>query len=233
MKKPLSQMTAQEFVEIMAALGLNGRTMAQALNRSPSLITRYMNGSPIPVEIVHVLNDLLKAKRQEIELAAGVANATVGAMILFNNGRKRPELHQTLGRFGRRQRKPDTRLLPKYRMTRERMAIYLEALSRWQQHVRQLAATYNDEARQRDYQLEFHDIRAMAASAPRAMPYDVYIERSQWDVVSRALRHLATDPEFYARAHALRTHWGKHRFSGYLARRRYPKFKPTEGESHA
>ena len=111
------------------------------------------------------------------------------------------------------------------------MNVYVEALSRWQLHVRELARTYTDEARQRDYSLEMHDIRAMASSAPRAVPYDVYIERSQWDVVSRALRHLATDPAHYAAAHALRTHWGKHRFSGYLARRRYPKFKPTEAQA--
>ncbi len=113
------------------------------------------------------------------------------------------------------------------------MNIYIMALSRWQLHVRELARTYTDEARQRDYSLELHDIRVMADSAPRAAPYDVYIERSQWDVVSRALRHLATDPDHYAKAHALRTHWGKHRFSGYLARRKRPEFKPTEGESHA
>lgn len=217
MKKPLSKITAQQFVEIMAALGINGRTMAAALNRHPSLITRYANGQPIPTEIALRLKDLLAAKRREVEAATGEIDATIGSLIVFTNQRKKPTLHQSLGRFMRRQRPPDMRTYPVYRMSAEKFKVYLEALSKWQARVRELALHYTDAARQSDYRLELADLRSLAESAPRHAPYDVCIQRSEWDVVSRALRHVGTNA-----AHSLRTHWAKHRVVGFPRHRHQP-----------
>lgn len=217
MKKPLSNMTAQEFVEAMAALGLNGRTMAIELDRHPSLITRYQNGQPIPTEIARRLEALLNAKRREIERVTGQVNASVGSMIVYNNQRKLPVLHQNLGRFARRQRPPDMRTYPVYRMSADKFAMYLEALSKWQARVRELALKYTDSARQRDYTLELADLRSLAESAPRHAPYDVCITRSEWDVVSRALRFYGTTA-----AHNLRCHWGRHKVVGYPRHRHQP-----------
>jgi len=210
MKKPLSKLTAQEFVEIMAALGINGRAMSKALNRHPSLITRYMNGQPIPTEIALRLKELLAAKRREVENITGEVEASIGSLIVFTNQRKTPTLHQSLGRFFRRQRPPDTRTYPVYRMSVEKFKVYLDALSKWQARVRELALQYTDAARQSDYRLEMADLRSLAESAPRHAPYDVCITRSEWDVVSRALRHVGTND-----AHSLRTHWAKHRVVGF------------------
>lgn len=217
MKKPLSNMTAQQFIEIMGALGFNGRAMATALNRHPSLITRYANGQPIPTEIARRLKELLDAKRREIETATGEIEASIGSMIVFTNQRKVPALHQSLGRFFRRQRPPDTRTYPVYRMSMEKFTVYSDALSKWQARVRELALHYTDAARQSDYRLELADLRSLAEAAPRHAPYDVCITRTEWDVISRALRHVGTNA-----AHALRTHWAKHRVVGYPRHRHSP-----------
>lgn len=228
--KKMSKLTSQEFIEYKGALGFNRKELAAALNRKGATITGYENGQGIPEEVVERLRDLVRREREKIKARDGVLisiDAGLGSLIVHQNtvGRqhKPPRLHQALGRFARKQRKPDTRLLPLYRMTRERFMVYVQALSRWQLRVRELAREYTDEARQRDYTLELADLKAMAASAPRAAPYDVCIQHNEWDVVSRALRHLATDPKFYAQAHALRTHWGKHKHTGYISHRKYTK----------
>lgn len=215
MRKPLSTMTAQEFIEAMGALDLNGRELATALDRHPSLITRYQNGQPIPTEIAQRLAELLAAKRREIERVTGQVNATVGSMIVYSNQRKKPRLHQAQGRFMRRQRPPDKRTYPVYRMSVERFKVYIEALSKWQIRVRELALQYTDETRQRDYALELADLRSLAESAPRHAPYDVCIQRNEWDVVSRALRHFGTDA-----ANNLRIHWGKYKNVGFPRNRK-------------
>jgi|SRR5262245_8040402 len=217
MRKPLSNMTSQEFIEIKAALGFNRKAMAEALNKAGATITGYENGKAIPIDTVERLSALLKDARERIQRSEGVTLANTGSMIVYRNERKGPELHQTLARFGRRQRPPDTRTFPVYRMSRERYQVYAEALAGWTKHVRELAREYTDAARQRDYQLELADLQALAASAPRSAPYDVCITRTEWDVVSRALRHLAAsgDHQKYKDAHALRVHWLKYRGSGF------------------
>lgn len=223
MRKPLSNMTSQEFIEIKAALGYNRNRMAEALNKVGATITGYENGKPIPVDVVERLSAILTERRKQIERTEGIVLANTGSMIVYQNERKKPELHQTLARFGRRQREPDTRTFPLYRMSRERFMVYIEALSKWAAHVRELAREYTDVARQRDYALELADLKAMAETAPRNAPYDVCITRTEWDVVSRALRHLAaSDRTKYGPAHALRCHWAKYRGSGY------PKHRSTQ-----
>lgn len=232
-KTPLSQMTAQEFVETTAALGLKYNQLAKALGKHNATISGYSTGQhPIPRAVMEKLQDLIRIEREKIKARLGRLDAadTIASMIVEQNTRKieqrrlgNHEPHSTEGRLLRRQRKPDTRVYPAYRMSRERMAVYVEALRLWRDRVRELALTYTSEPHQRDYHLEMHDIRMLADTAPRNAPYDVYIERSQWDVVSRALRHLASTNH---KAHALRAHWSRHKGSGYLSQRKVPA--PTD-----
>lgn len=218
-------MTSQEFIEYKAALGYNGREMAKALDRHPTTIVGYENGNGIPVEVVKRLQQLVTQRVTEMQAETGRLYdmaAGLGSMIVYQNEKlaaKGGRLHQSLGRFQRRQRLPDTSTYPAYRMSRERFEVYVLALAKWTERVRELARTYTDEARQRDYHLELLDLQQMASTAPRNAPYDVCIQRSEWDVVSRALRHLASDAEHYDRAHALRTHWCKHKGAGFPRRR--------------
>jgi hypothetical protein len=220
MRKPLSDLTAQDFVEFTAALGLNYKGMARVLNKRQATISGYVSGKhPIPMDVADQIKRLVDAKAKEFKELGYRINAAspVGSLIVCQNERKdRNARYHTEGRLYRRQDKPDTRVFPAYRMSLERYQVYVKALSLWQARVLELAKTYTTEAHQRDYRLEMADIKLLADTAPRHAPYDILIEHSQWDVVSRALRHYATlDHDCYRAAHALRSHWWKYRGSGY------------------
>jgi predicted transcriptional regulator len=222
MKKPLSNMTPQEFVEFTAALGLKYKGIAEALGKSQACISKYISGErPIPLEVGLRIEQLVKERVAKLRalgerISGSTAADAVGSLIVYHNERKPADQHHTLGRLLRRQHKPDTRVFPAYRMSLERYQVYVKALSLWQARILELAKTYTTEAHQRDYRLEMADIKLLADTAPRHAPYDILIEHSQWDVVSRALRHYATlDHDCYRAAHALRSHWWKYRGSGY------------------
>lgn len=220
MKKPLSTMTAQDFVEATGALGLNYKSMAAALSKRQTTISGYVTGRhPIPKDVADQIARLIKAKVEHLNGVGYKVSATnpIGSLIVYHNEhRDRAAPYRTEGRLYKRLLKPDTRVFPAYRMSLDRYQTYIEALSSWNHRVRGLAQRYTDNTRQREYRLELADIKLLADTAPRNAPYDVLIEYSQWDVVSRALRHYATiDHDKYRAAHALRSHWWKYRGSGY------------------
>lgn len=215
MRKPLSEMTDQQFVETMACLGLTHTAMAAALGKSQPTISKYANGWPIPLEIAHRLGDMVKQRREQLaQLGYAItAASTIHNMIVVSNEIKRRDasyLHRTADRFMNRQRKPDTTPYPVFRLPLPRWQTYVAALASWHAKVVELARTHSDAERQRDYRLEAADLKALAANTPRHAPYDIYIERCQWLVVSRALRHAGT-PE----AMALWSLWNKHKGAGY------------------
>lgn len=221
MKKPLSDMTAQEFVECAGALGLSYTKLAAELRKSQPTISLYANGrQAIPLEVANQLKAMIATRVQKLsELGANIkADNVIGSLIVYHNQTKNPTPHSTVGRFMRRQPKgqPDTRVYPAYRMSVERYKLYVSALASWRDRVRELALEHTDEARQRDYALELADLKAMAACMPRNAPYDILLQHNEWDVVSRALRHLGTkSPELYRATAALRMHWSKHKGAGY------------------
>lgn len=218
MRKHLSDWTDQTFIEHIAALGMSYKDAARALGKHQSTISHYSTGrQKIPRDVALKLIGMIEAKREQLASVAGLGKASIGQLITYANEHKQPAIHQTEGRFMRRQDEPDLRTFPTYRMSVERIGVYAEALAAWTLRVRELAHTYTDEVRQRDYKLELADLHALAAACPRNAPYDVCVTRTEWDVVSRALRHLAATGgrEKYRAAHALRTHWLKHRGCGY------------------
>lgn len=220
MRKDLSDWTDQQFVEFVAALGMEYKDMARALGKHQSTISSYSTGrQKIPLDVAERITAMIDAKRASLNHISHMAHASIGQLITFHNERKKSVPHRTEGRFMRRQNTPDISTYPVYRMGRERMVTYAEALRAWREHVAELARTYTDETRQRDYRLELADLKAMAASAPRNAPYDVCITRTEWQVVGRALLHLAKQPGKYRPAHALLSHWRKHRGCGYPVRR--------------
>lgn len=222
MRKDLSNMTDQQFIECVAALDMNYKQVATALRKHQSTISGYASGrNPIPREIVASLQLMIDAKIKQLDAIYHIGKASIGQMITIANEHKRPSVHQTEGRFMRRQDPPDTRTYPVYRMSPERFKTYAEALAVWNTEVHRLAHIYTDEIRQRDYKLEIADLKAMAASAPRQAPYDVCITRTEWDVVSRMLRHYAKQGKAeYRAAHALRAHWNRHKGAGFPINRK-------------
>jgi hypothetical protein len=221
-KKPLSAMTAQQFVEYTGALG-DYKDLRPLLGKSQPTISCYATGRhPIPLEVANKLHDLIverasKLRQMGEQIHATNMEAMVSSLIVYQNEHKDRSLpYHTEARFMRRQLDQDTRTYPAYRMTLERYQIYVRALASWRDRVRELAREHTDKARQRDYTLELADIKAMADCAPRCAPYDVLIQYNEWDVVSRALRHLGkADPNLYLPTEALRQHWSRHRGSGY------------------
>jgi hypothetical protein len=222
MRKHLSDWTDQTFVECVAALGMEYKDMARALGKHQSTISHYATGrQKIPRDVALKIMGMIEAERERLAHVHGMGAASLGQLITYHNEHKDRDVpHRTEGRFMRRQDAPDLRTFPAYRMSAERMSVYVEALQGWAARVRVLAVTHTDEARQRDYKLELADLKAMAACTPRNAPYDVCITRTEWDVVSRALRHHATKGrDQYRAAHSLRTHWLKHRGAGFPIRR--------------
>lgn len=217
MRKQLSDMTDQQFIECVAALDMTYKEVGRALGKHQATISGYVTGRQrIPRDVAIHLANLIDAKRKQLDTLYNLGKASIGEMIIFANEHKRPAVHQTLGRFMRRQDPPNTKTFPVYRMTAERFKVYAEALAAWSERVRELARIYTDEIRQRDYHLELADLKAMAAIAPRCAPYDVCITVTEWDVVSRALRHYGTKGKAeYRAAAALRTHWKRHRGAGF------------------
>lgn len=232
-KKQLSTMTAQQFVEHVGALGLSYKEVGPILGKSQPTISCYATGRhPIPLEVAEALRDHINKKAAELKARGEQLGAAdvVSSLIMYHNEHKDRSLpYRTEGRFMRRQPKgqPDTRVYPAYRMSRERYVLYVRALASWRDRVRELALEHTDAAHQRDYRLELADIKAMADCAPRQAPYDVLISRCEWDVVSRALRHLGkADPSLYLPTEALRQHWARHKGAGY------PKHRHTECPDH-
>ena len=230
MRKPMSDMTAQQFVEAMAALGFNQKTMSVELarvlkrrrNYARPTISNYATGkAKIPVEVSQAIAHMCRERAERLRIAATSAEDMIGKLIVYTNQTQaRFEPHRTEGRFMRRQNKPDTSTYPVYRMNVERMDVLVSALASWQEKVRALAQQHSDEARQRDYALELAYIKAIAASLPRTLPYDVVIQRNEWGVISRALRHWNTP-----QAIALYQHWRRYKGCGF------PPHRETSGPS--
>lgn len=224
MIKPMSNMTPHAFVEIQGALGLNTQELAAKLDLAPGTVSNYKSGRyGIPNEVVRKLEDLLKHEYEKVaELRNQVAGAiSITELLTFQNTvRKSREIPNTLGRFMRRAESHPaaSKTLPVYRMNARQWGCYVQALGAWHEHVQYLSRHYHDETRQKDYRLELADIKALAASVPRAIPYDVVIQAGEWDVVSRALRHYSkTDPY----AFSFYQTWRKNRGAGsYLTYRK-------------
>jgi len=216
MRRTISNMTAQDLFEHMAALGLNRKGLASVLEKHPSTISNYLNGRfPIPQDVAQRVAKLVQERAQQLQIHAANAASQIGPLITYHNQTKTPELHRTESRFMRKQNKPDTSTYPVYRMSAERMNVLVSALTAWQEKVRELAQKHGDEARQRDYALELADLKALIAALPRHAPYDVVIQRNEWDVISRALRHLNTP-----QAIALYQHWRRHKGCGFPPHRK-------------
>lgn len=211
MRKPLSTMTGQDFVRCARALSCNYIQMAKLLGKSPATISNYISERrPIPQDVARLIFAKIQEKISELRMISPSIEDSIGKLITHANEHASPELHRTQGRFMLRQTPQDTMTFPVYRMNAKRFAAFVNALKAWHERVRELAREHGDETRQRDYQLEIADLKAIVAALPRHAPYDIVIQRNEWAVVSRALRHLNT-PD----AQALRIHWGRHKGCGY------------------
>jgi hypothetical protein len=233
-RKRMSTMTTDDFIAATAAVAHTYSHMAQLLGKSPSIISRYVNGQGrgtylIPQNVADDISRLVNTKAQQIEKAGGRLDysdvvASIKAWRHANEVepawmRQHATTDRLMGRLGPQDRTP----LPAYRMNTKRFRTYLLALNDWQAHVRFLVREYPRQRccthrRLEEYRLEIADIKLLAATAPFKPPYDVRMQRSHWKVVSRALRYAARDDKVSPHsknATALRAHWSKYRELGY------------------
>lgn len=232
-RKILSNMTDQDFLRAIGALGLRhkdiGHELARALGRqravSRSSISCYATGrNPIPLDIATGIQKLVDEKAAQLRDISASYETRVSRLIEYHNQRRRTNPsapHMTEGRFMNRQTAEgtDTKLLAPYRIRRKYYPVLARSLAAWHAHVIELARKHTDQARQRDYQLEHADLKALAASLPRSLPYEAHVSKAEWQVIGRALRHDGSKE-----AIALYQHWKKHKGCGYPIPSRHTAF---------
>lgn len=228
MKVPLSDMTNSQFMEAVAALGLQYKQLAEKLDRSPTQVSLYASGSrPIPVSIANAIGDLLKARAAELTSMSGrlFAAGAIGAMITYTNEeRQRREWseghkHHNALALKRRLHKPDESLWEPIRLSADKLTIFVRALASWKAECeRRLREDVDTERLSKMYQRELADIKVIAGNVPRALPYEFIFTKSEWFVIGRALcwQHKL-DPKnvTHGRAYALYQFLRRHKGTGY------------------
>lgn len=218
-KKPLSDMTAQDFVEITAALGLKYIELARALNRTSAIVSMYSTGkAPIPEEVRYQLEGMIAARRKALEAAHFKALPTVASMVVATNEIRQATQRDAAPRLVHRSASPEARTYPTYRMSGVRQQAYVAALAAWYERIAHVLKNTSDPREHREYSLELADTKVLLESArgveDRGMPYVNCITRSEWHVVSRALRHRAQTTK-HPGTWALYQHWRRHKGCGY------------------
>lgn len=224
MRKPLSNMTAQDLVEHRAALGMAVGELGRALNKGTSTISNYEAGRHrIPLQVALDVRKLLEAKIEQVSLQVGKAAAQISLtdMIIQHNVLRQSSpkrLHTTEMRLLRKLREVEEKpiVFPAYRLSTRQYARYVSALKEWHVEIQRRLVLYTDPVRQRELSLELADLKVMASTAPRHRPYDVTLTNHEWAVLSRALRHAGMSDQY---ATSLRLVWARNRGAGsYLGR---------------
>ena len=229
MKKTMSDMSAQDLVEATAALGCNYKALAERIGRSHTSVSHYVNGKkPIPLDIAKAVGFLLEARAKEINLLARrtiVSAADIGAMIVHTNEirqaseRQRGALARRALCMAHRLDPPDTRVWEPYRLGYRKVLTLARALVAWKQECESRLRTRLDDARRiRMHVLELADLKAIMASLPRTLPYEILFTHTEWEVIARSLRwfySLNIKSHEHASAYALYQHMRRHKHVGY------------------
>lgn len=210
-----SDMTAQDFVNFVGALGGSYKEVGKLVGRSPTAMSFYATGKmPVPQKVKDKLLAAWKTRQAELLEKYHKNVSTVEEMIIAGNELKQ-ELAKPAGpRLMNRAATPDTTTYPIYRIDAQRVRVYLSALNGWAIAMRDARRQAGTEQALHNYDLELADIQSLAGFARstigKGAPYDFCITKTEWDVVSRALRHAQT-----SEAYALYQHWRIHKASGY------------------
>lgn len=247
MKVPLSDMTAQQFMEAAAAMGLEYKQLAIRLDRSPTQVSLYASGKrPIPVTIAHALGDLLKARAAELTRLSGqlFAEGAIGQMIAYTNQERQKRewspdhRHHNALALKRRLHPQDHLMWEPMRIGADRALMLLRALADWRTECKRRIATELDtENLHRQYRLELAEVVVIAGHLPRTAPYEFVFSRGEWHVIARALcwqHKLDPKNSEYGKRYALYQFLRRHKGTGYpvsmmRARRREGTITPAQG----
>ncbi len=215
MKKPLSNMTAQRFVEIIGALGGTYKPVAVGLGKSTAMVSLYATGTrPIPVDVALRLGELVKQRQEELSrLGHHISGDAVASMILVSN-QLRQSRPGRMAKLCRRMKPEDSRVYPAYRLHPAKFDLFGRALTDWYQACVSQRQGASDIRDINAFDRELADLKVLignwAGRRDKGVPYDFYITFSEWFVVSRALRHQTNDAKY-----ALYQHWRHHKGPGF------------------
>jgi DNA-binding Xre family transcriptional regulator len=218
-KIPLSDMCAQDFVELTAALGLKYKDLAKALNLSGATVSLYSTGkAPIPEHVKTQLHSMCNERRRKLESLCHRTMPTIHSLIVATNELRAQEQAQVIPRLVHRDATPLTRTYPVYRMHPQKQGLYVGALAAYYETISNTLKSSNDQDSRRGLELELADTKALLESARGVLlqgaPYNNCITWSEWHVVSRALRRAALIGKTDG-AWALYQHWRRHKGCGY------------------
>lgn len=219
-KISMSTLSAQDFIEMQAALGLKQFELARSLGVARGTASRYGTGSlRIPTSVADQLVIMLAARTKHLETLTGKVVDSVTDMIVETNiirqdqERAESRLHSSELTLANRLKPPDNRVFPAYRLSAAKAAVYRAALESWSIEVeRRLKHVLGDANRIKMHRLEYDDLRALRESLSNHAPYEALITFTEWHTVARALRwHSKAD----SAAYAVYQHWRRHKGCGY------------------
>ncbi len=222
---PLSPMLASAFRISKGALGLTSKQLAAKLGVKPPTISGYEARGRVPVHIAAKLEYLLLDHHRWLAAQPGVMlqhTVDIHNMLAQQNFLETQQLlrglRQSASRHGtlrNRRATPSTMHYPPYRLTHDECVLYALALSRWQTEVLSMQARFQGTFQQEDYRIERAVLKHLASTLPRHAPHDIHLRHSDWPTVSSALLHLNKVPAFQKKAATLRSHWHRHKGSGF------------------
>lgn len=228
MKTPLSDMTAGQFVEAAAALGLRYNVLAAKLQRSSAQVSMYACGKrPIPVAIATRVAELLAERAAAITALSGVVHsaAAVGQMIVYSNEERQKRewsddhRHHVALALKRRLHAPDNRMWEPLRLGREKSLLLLQSLADWRiECKRRIDTELDTDNLHKQYRFELADIAVIAQNVPRTVPHEFVFTKSEWHVIARALCwHHKQDPSNveYGKRYALYQFMRRNKGTGY------------------
>jgi DNA-binding Xre family transcriptional regulator len=153
-KIPLSDMCAQDFVELTAALGLKYKDLAKALNLSGATVSLYSTGkAPIPEHVKTQLHSMCNERRRKLESLCHRTMPTIHSLIVATNELRAQEQAQVIPRLVHRDATPLTRTYPVYRMHPQKQGLYVGALAAYYETISNTLKSSNDQDSRRGLEL--------------------------------------------------------------------------------
>lgn len=237
-RKAVSNLTPSDIRAAVGALRTSVRGLAKMLGLSYGTVGHYLTDrTRVPVYVADRLRALLLAHAGDLltpEEKAALSTADMAARA--NAARNQSDLAAGVttytsgfpeGRLARRQKidPAEARVFKPYRVRADKSPILMAALKHWGKVCHARLQFARSDAHRRDYRLELADIAAIVARIPvdvrkgEPRAFDITITETEWDTISRALRHYAPTVHPAGKldgpAYAFYQHWRKHRFAGY------------------
>lgn len=221
----IAAMTAQEFIGAVSMTGLKYNQIAMDLSKSSSMISKYASGRvPVPEHIRARLQKMVADRAEFLRTAGWMQPADTD--IAAGNLALKMATHDVLPRLYlvNRRSTATPRQYPPYRMTHEKLRLFIDSIKRYLGFVRSERQATKDPQRVQDLDMEIADVCRLARQAAEVIhgepPYEIHINSLEWYVVSRLLRH-AYDSHSLVWARSMYQHWRKYKGLHFVKHGKY------------